>query len=386
MIPYGKQDINDEDIQAVIDVLKSDFLTQGPSVQKFEKSISDYTTSKFAIALNSATSALHLACLSLGLKKGDIVWTTPITFVASANCALYCEAKVDFVDIDPKTYNLSVSALEEKLKEAKKSNALPKIVIPVHLAGQPCDMVKISELSKAYGFSIIEDASHAIGGRYKNKPVGNCEYSDITVFSLHPVKIITTGEGGVITTNNPALYEKIMLLRSHGITRDPNLMTEKSHGPWYYQQLELGYNYRLTDIQAALGTSQMKRIDHFIKKRHQLANHYFEKLKDIKALELPYQSPDSHSAFHLFIVRIKPEYTKKSHLQVFEELREQGIGVNLHYIPVYQQPYYRKLGFKKDLCKNAEEYYQSAISIPMYSGLSNTDQEKVIDSLRKTFI
>jgi len=379
MIPYGRQDITQADINSVIKVLQSDFLTQGPQVPKFEKVVSQYCNVKYALATNSATSALHLACLSLGLNNNDWLWTTSITFVASANCGLYCGARVDFVDINPATYNICPEALEKKLVKAKKLGKLPKIVIPVHLCGQSCDMKSIYELSKEYGFKIIEDASHAIGGKYLNEPIGNCKYSDITVFSFHPVKIITTGEGGMALTNNNKLFKRMSLLRSHGITRDPSQMTKQADGDWYYQQIELGYNYRMTDIQAALGVSQLKRLDDYVSRRHELYTRYNELLKGFP-LVIPYQYSDGYSAFHLYIIRLK---NRDKHKQVFEYLRKNGIGVNLHYIPVYHQPYYEAMGFKKGYCLEAENYYNEAISLPMYATLSEVEQDKVVAVLHK---
>ena len=379
MIPYGRQDITQADINSVIKVLQSDFLTQGPQVPKFEKVVSQYCNVKYALATNSATSALHLACLSLGLNNNDWLWTTSITFVASANCGLYCGAKVDFVDINPATYNICPEVLEKKLVKAKKLGKLPKIVIPVHLCGQSCDMKSIYELSKEYGFKIIEDASHAIGGKYLNEPIGNCKYSDITVFSFHPVKIITTGEGGMALTNNNKLFKHMSLLRSHGITRDPSQMTKQADGDWYYQQIELGYNYRMTDIQAALGVSQLKRLDDYVSRRHELYTRYNELLKGFP-LVIPYQYSDGYSAFHLYIIRLK---NRDKHKQVFEYLRKNGIGVNLHYIPVYHQPYYEAMGFKKGYCLEAENYYNEAISLPMYATLSEVEQDKVVAVLHK---
>jgi len=379
MIPYGRQDITQADINSVIKVLQSDFLTQGPQVPKFEKVVSQYCNVKYALATNSATSALHLACLSLGLNNNDWLWTTSITFVASANCGLYCGAKVDFVDINPATYNICPEVLEKKLVKAKKLGKLPKIVIPVHLCGQSCDMKSIYELSKEYGFKIIEDASHAIGGKYLNEPIGNCKYSDITVFSFHPVKIITTGEGGMALTNNNKLFKRMSLLRSHGITRDPSQMTKQADGDWYYQQIELGYNYRMTDIQAALGVSQLKRLDDYVSRRHELYTRYNELLKGFP-LVIPYQYSDGYSAFHLYIIRLK---NRDKHKQVFEYLRKNGIGVNLHYIPVYHQPYYEAMGFKKGYCLEAENYYNEAISLPMYATLSEAEQDKVVAVLHE---
>lgn len=385
MIPYGKQDINQQDINAVISVLESDYLTQGPQVPRFEQAINKLTQSQYAVAVNSATSALHIACLALGVGKGDIVWTSPITFVASANCALYCGATVDFVDIDPQTYNLSALELEKKLIQAQQDKKLPKVVIPVHLAGQCCDMQKIHQLSVEYGFKIIEDAAHAIGGYYKNQPIGNCHYGDITVFSFHPVKIVTTAEGGVATTNNLQLAHRMQRLRSHGITRDTNLMTEISHGEWYYQQLELGFNYRITDLQAALGVSQLIRLQEFVNHRTTRSHYYQEKLAHLP-ITLPYQSSQSASAWHLYIIRLQLEKITKTHQQVFHELRQAGILVNLHYIPVPTQPYYQQLGFKLADFPNAAQYYQEAISLPLYAHLPQQDQEFIINTLEKILL
>lgn len=379
-IPYGRQNISEADINAVVDVLKSDFLTQGPVVPRFENSVAQYCSVKYALALNSATSALHIACLALGVGPGDSVWTSPISFVASANCARYCGANVDFVDIDPATYNMSVDALAAKLADANIKGSLPKVVIPVHLCGQPCDMESIYELSKKYGFYIIEDASHAIGGRYKQEPIGNCRYSTITVFSFHPVKIITTGEGGMALTNDYNLMVRMARLRSHGITRDPDDMTVDPHGPWYYQQLELGYNYRMTDIQAALGISQMKRLDEFVVKRHKVADVY-EKLMSSFPVTRPWQHSEGYSAFHLYVVRLQLSSIGSSHRQVFERMRAAGIGVNLHYIPIYRQPYYAKSGFEPNNFPEAERYYKEAISLPMYPGLTEVQQNEIVKNL-----
>jgi len=381
MIPYGRQDITPADIESVIAVLKSDFLTQGPAVPKFEAAVASHVNAAHAVAVNSATSALHIACLALGLGPGDILWTTPITFVASANCGLYCGATVDFVDIDAKTYNISVQALEEKLVDAERNGKLPKILVAVHLCGQPCEMDDISRLSKKYGFKIIEDASHAIGGKYKSEFIGNCRYSDITIFSFHPVKIITTAEGGMALTNSDTLAEKMQLLRSHGITRDSNKMTHTADGPWYYQQVDLGYNYRMTDIQAALGISQMTRLDQYVALRHSLVDQYNLKLQNFP-IRKPWQHPDSYSAFHLYVIRLNMESIKKSHLEVFNDLRKADIGVNLHYIPVHTQPYYQKLGFKPGDFPEAEKYYSEAISLPLYATLGSEDQNTVIDRLK----
>ncbi len=380
MIPYGRQDIQQADIDAVINVLKSDFLTQGVQVPAFEEAVRVKVGGQYAIAVNSATSALHLACLSLGVDVGDTVWTSPITFVASANCARYCGANVDFVDIDPQTYNMSVRSLEKKLEKAEQEGILPKVVIPVHLCGQSCQMKEIHNLAKHYGFSVIEDASHAIGGKYLDEPVGNCRYSDIAVFSFHPVKIITTAEGGVALTNDSTLADRMELLRSHGVTRDPTKMTHCSHGNWYYQQIELGFNYRMTDIQAALGISQLKRLDAYVKRRHDLARRYDELLSDMPLVK-PWQHPETYSGLHLYVIRLQLDRIHKTHKEVFDELREQGIGVNVHYIPVHTQPYYKELGFSVGDYPEAERYYQEAISLPMYPNMSYEMQDNVIKAL-----
>ena len=383
MIPYGRQDINQLDIQAVVDVLRSDFLTQGPVVPAFENAVTTYCNSKYAVAVNSATSALHIACLVLGVGKGDLVWTSPITFVASANCALYCGAEVDFVDIDPQTYNLSVDRLKEKLILAEKAGRLPKVVIPVHLCGQPCDMEGIHALSQQYGFKIIEDASHAIGGRYKGEPIGNCRYSDITVFSFHPVKIITSGEGGMALTNDIKLAKHMRLLRSHGITSDSaDMQPRPSEELWNYQQIDLGFNYRMTDFHAALGLSQMQRLEEFVAKRHFLAKRYDNMLSDMPVLT-PWQHSNGYSSYHLYIIRLKLDEIKKTHRQVYEALRAAGILVNLHYIPVYRQPYYEMMGFKLGYCAQAELFYSEAISIPMYPGLTEDQQDYVVTEIEK---
>lgn len=368
IIPYGRQNINQADINAVVDVLKSDFLTQGPVVPRFEKRVAEYTGAKHSIAVNSATSALHIACLALEVGPGDYVWTSPITFVASANSALYCGASVDFVDIDPETYNMSVEALEQKLVEAQKHNKLPKVVIPVHLTGQSCDMAGIHALSKIYGFKIVEDASHAIGAKYLDKPVGACPFSDITVFSFHPVKIITTAEGGLATTNDDILAEKMRLLRSHGITRNSAEMSKAPDGPWYYEQIALGFNYRMTELQAALGLSQMDRLDEFVHRRHQIFRQYLENLTH-PGLQLPLQHSDTYSSLHLFILRIKRPQASEARLALYKALQDASIAPNLHYMPVYLQPYYQKLGFVRGACPNAEAFYDEAISIPIYFDL-----------------
>ena len=381
-VPYARQHIDEADIKGVIEVLTSDFLTQGPAVERFEQAVAAYCGVQYAVAVNSATSALHIACLAAGLGSGDMLWTSPNTFVASANCGLYCGADVDFVDIDPKTYNMSVNSLRQKLELAILANTLPKVIIPVHFAGQSCAMEEIESLANEYGFTIIEDASHAIGGLYRQNKIGSCRYSDMTVLSFHPVKIITTGEGGMVLTNNKRLYDALVLCRSHGITRNPDLMTEDSHGPWYYQQVDIGYNYRLTDLQAALGVSQLQRIDEFVRRRHQLADRYNELLRDLP-LTLPYQHSDNYSAYHLYVIRLQLDKLRKSHRQIFEELRAKGIGVNLHYIPVHTQPYYQKMGFRRGQFPQAEQYYSEAISLPMYYELTNEEQDYVIATVNE---
>lgn len=382
MIPYGRQDITQADVDAVVAVLHSDFLTQGPQVPLFERAVVDHCGARHALALNSATSALHIACLALDLGPGDWLWTTPITFVASSNCALYCGAQVDFVDIDPRTYNLCPKALEQKLIAAEKIGRLPKVVVPVHLCGQPCDMRAIHALSERFGFKIIEDASHAIGGKYLSEPIGNCRYSDITVFSFHPVKIITTAEGGMAVTNDDKLAEKMGLLRSHGITRTPSLMTKSMDGPWYYQQVALGYNYRMTDLQGALGASQMNRLEQYVARRHEIARRYDELLQPLP-IATPWQHPDGYSGLHLYVIRLQIEKIERTHLQVFEFLRSKEILVNLHYIPVHTQPYYQAMGFKEGQYPEAERYYNEAISIPMYPKLTEDQQDHVINALRE---
>ena len=385
MIPYGRQDITETDIQAVINVLRSDYITQGPVVEKFERAVADYCGANFGIAVNSATSALHIACLALDLGPGDRLWTTPNTFVASANCGLYCGATVDFVDIDPETNNISISHLSDKLALAKQAGELPKIVVPVHLCGASCDMAAIKALGEQYGFRIIEDASHAIGGKYKNEPIGTCRYSDICIFSFHPVKIITTAEGGLAVTNDAKLAQQMQLYRSHGITRDPDLMTREPDGPWYYQQIELGYNYRMTELQAALGLSQMDRLDDYVARRHQIARRYDELLANLP-LVTPTHNPEAYSALHLYVVRLRTESISRTHREVFEALRTQGVGVNLHYIPVHTQPYYEKLGHKAGDFPEAERYYAEAISLPMYPTMADGQIEQVADAVKAALL
>ncbi len=382
-IPYGRQNISQADIDAVVAVLQSDWITQGPAIARFEQAVADYCGVKHAVAVTSATAALHITCLAAGLGPGDWLWTSPNTFVASANCGLYCGAQIDFVDIDAKTYNLSVEALERKLSEAEKVGKLPKVVVPVHLAGQSCAMERMAALAQKYGFTVVEDASHAIGAAYQTQPVGNCRFSDMTVFSFHPVKIITTGEGGMVTTNDDELYARLIRLRTHGITRQTDLMTEPSHGPWYYQQLDLGLNYRMTDLQAALGASQMQRLNEFVTRRRQLAARYDESLAGLPVM-LPWQHPDTHSSWHLYVIRLQLEKIAKSHRQVFEDLRQSNIGVNLHYIPMHTQPYYQQLGFKWGDFPAAEQYYREAISIPLYYDLTETAQNQVVMALKES--
>ena len=383
MIPYGRQEITEDDIAEIEKVLRSDYLTQGPVVNNFEKKVSEYCGAKFGIAVNSATSALHLSCLALNLGPGDWLWTSPNTFVASANCGLYCGSKIDFVDIDPKTYNISIDALRDKLKKAEKIGQLPKVLIPVHFAGQPCDMKAIHELSKIYGFKIIEDASHAIGASYKNTKIGDCKFSDITVFSFHPVKIITTGEGGMALTNNKVIAEKISRLRTHGITKDISLMNKRPLDEiWNYQQIELGYNYRMNDIQAALGINQLMRIDKYITARHLIANEYQSQLSGIPII-LPYQLPNTNSSFHLYPVCINVSKTNQTQKDIYKAMHKNDIFVNIHYIPVHRHPYFEKLGFQKNDFPEAEKFYKNVLTLPIYPTLDEKKQQKVIDLLIK---
>ena len=382
MIPYGRQDINQADIDAVMGVLHSDWLTQGQMVPHFENAVATKVGALHAVAVNSATSALHIACLALGLGPGDLLWTVPNTFVASANCGRYCGAEIDFVDIDPSTWNISLCALREKLVRADKQSRLPKVLVPVHFAGQPTEQEAIWELSQEYGFRILEDASHAIGASRKAEPVGSCRWSHITVFSFHPVKIITTGEGGMALTNNSELASKMEMLRSHGITRDCERMTKEPDGPWYYEQQSLGFNYRMTDIQAALGLSQLARLDDFVTMRNQLAARY-DKLLAGLPLQLPTIQTENFSSFHLYVVRLQLERIQRSHRAVFEALRAAGIGVNLHYIPVHMQPYYQQLGFKIGNFPEAERHGSTALSLPLFPVLSQEQQSLVAETIKQ---
>ena len=385
MIPYSRQDINEDDIAEVEKVLRSDLLTQGPVVPKFEQSVADYCGAAYAAAVNSATSALHIACLALELGQNDWLWTSPNSFVASANCGLYCGAKVDFVDIDPKTYNLCTLELEKKLVQAHKKNKVPKILVTVHFAGQSCDMKRIYDLSKEYGFFIIEDASHAIGAKYLGNYIGCCQYSDLTVFSFHPVKIITTAEGGMVTTNSKKLADKIDLFRTHGITRNKSSMKKKNEVATYYEQISLGFNYRMTELQAALGLSQIKRLNEFISIRHKLKTRY-DKLLDTLPIKKPFQNQDCFSALHLYPIQIDLKKVSKSRGEIFNELRENGIGVNIHYIPIHTHPYYQNLGFKEGDFPNSEYYYSRAISIPLFHSLTFDQQDEVCDMLKSILI
>ena len=385
MIPYGRQDVTNADIDAVVSVLRSDYLTQGPAVPLFEDRVAKYVGAAQAVAVNNATSALHIACLALGLGPDDHLWTSPITFVASANCALYCGANVDFVDIDPATFNLCPVRLREKLKMASQQGSLPKVVVVVHMCGQPCDMRSIHALGEEFGFAIIEDASHAIGGRYLDETVGNCRFSDITVFSFHPVKIITTGEGGVATTQSAELAEHMLRLRSHGITREPSKMTRPPDGPWYYEQIDLGFNYRMTDIQAALGLSQMDRLDEYVIKRHEKARKYAQLLEGLP-LETPWQHPDGHSAFHLYVIRLDIARIGKPLAYLHEQMRLAGISVNLHYIPVPMQPWYRDMGFDVTQWPEACRYYGRAMSLPIFPALTEEQQQAITDNLRQIIV
>ena len=381
MIPYGRQTISDADIESVVQVLRSDFLTQGPQVPAFEDAVAKHVGVPYAVAVNSATSALHMACSALGLGPGDWLWTSPNSFVASSNCALYCGAQVDFIDIDPCTYNICSEALSEKLFAAKKSGRLPKVVIPVHFAGQSCDMQAISALSKEYGFKVVEDASHAIGGRYQNTFIGACEHSDITVFSFHPVKIITTAEGGLLTTRDAGIAQRLSDLRSHGITREAARLERQNQGAWYYEQQSLGFNFRMTELQAALGLSQMTELERFVARRHALVARYEKGLAGLP-LARPWQHPDAYSAIHLYVIQ-GTEEARMDRRTLFDALRAAGVLVNVHYIPIHLQPHYQKMGFKPGDFPNAEAYYERAISLPLYAGLTEADQDYVIAKLRE---
>jgi len=377
VIPYGRQHLDEDDVKAVVETLTSNWLTQGPAISKFETALADYCGANFGIAVNSATSALHIACLALGVSKGDRVWTSPNSFVASSNCALYCGAKVDFVDIDLHTGNMCVDALRNKLVLAESINALPKVIIPVHFAGQPCDMKEIRALSKQYGFFVIEDASHAVGAKYQEKFVGSCEFSDICVFSFHPVKIITTMEGGMALTNNSEWAEKMRMLRSHGITNDPEKMTEDSHGPWYYQQIALGFNYRMTDVEAALGLSQLSKLETFLEKRNVLANYYDKLFSDYSGITPLQQNSKIYSSYHLYVVRID-SLTNQQHATLVANLRESGVFAHVHYIPIHMQPFYISLGFKIGDFPNAEKYYQQAVTLPLFPDLKEDEVEHIV--------
>lgn len=382
MIYYGRQTVDEADLAAVISVLQSDFITQGPVIEQFEKAVAEYVGAKYAVAVTNGTSALHIACLAAGLRTGDSLWTSTNTFTASANCGRYCGADVEFVDIDDKTYNMSTFALEEKLRKANIAGNLPKIVVPVHFAGQSCDMKRIKELAREYGFMILEDASHAMGADYLNGKVGSCQFSDMTVFSFHPVKIITTGEGGMVVTNDRALYEKMCLYRSHGITRNPQYMTHDTYGPWYYQQVVLGFNYRMTDIQAALGYSQLQKLDKFVARRRELAAQYDELLEDLP-LSTPYVLEGAIPSWHIYVVRLDFSKVKKDKKQIFSLMKEKGVMLNLHYIPVHTQPYYQQLGHKPEECPVALKYYHEAVTLPLYYSLTDKQQNEVVEALQE---
>jgi UDP-4-amino-4,6-dideoxy-N-acetyl-beta-L-altrosamine transaminase len=381
MIPYGRQTISDDDVRGVVEVLRSDFLTQGPVVPRFERAVADHCGVPHAVAVNSATSALHIACIALGVGPGDRVWTSPNTFVASANCARFCGASVDFVDIDPATYNISARALAAKLDVAARGGALPKVVIAVHFAGLPCDMAPISELARRYGFRVIEDASHAIGARYQDSVVGDCRFSDITVFSFHPVKIITTAEGGMATTRAPELARAMQLLRSHGVTREAGELRRRDEGAWYYEQQCLGFNYRMTEIQGALGLSQLRHLTQWVARRHELADVYDAQLGALPLI-LPSRPAGTHSAVHLYVIQVDTARSALTRRAVFERMRAAGIGVNVHYIPVHTHPDYQSLGFSAGSFPVAEAYYGRCLSLPMFAALSTADQRQVCDALR----
>lgn len=380
MIPYAHQDLDDADVQAVVDVLRSDWITQGPAVGRFERTVADYCGARYALAAINGTAALHLACRAIGLGPGDVLWTSPITFISSANCARMCGAEVDFVDIDPRTYNMSVDALEQKLRAAAGRGRLPKVIMPVHLAGQPCEMESIGGLARQFGAAVIEDAAHALGARYRGVPVGACDHAHAAVFSFHPVKSITTGEGGMVVTQRQDLFDAAVLLRNHGMTRERARMDGESEGPWYYQQLDLGYNYRLPDILAVLGTSQMRRLDEFITRRRALAARYDARLAGLP-ITLPWQHPDTASAWHLYIIQLQLDRIKKTRRKVVEALHAAGIGANVHYIPVHTQPYYRRLGFSRGDFPHAEAYYDRSVTLPLFASLTEEDQDRVIAAL-----
>lgn len=383
VVPYAHQSISEADIEAVTAVLRSDWLTQGPDIARFEGGVAAHCGARHAVAVSSGTAALHLACLALGLGPGDLLWTSANTFAASANCARYCGADVDFVDIDPRTYNISVPALEEKLARARLDGRLPKVLVPVHFGGQPCDMDSIGGLAARYGFRVVEDASHALGAQYRSNAVGSCRHSDIVVFSFHPVKILTTGEGGMLVTNNDALARRLRLLRTHGMTRDAFEMDGESEGPWYYQQVALGYNYRMTDIQAALGSSQMRRLDDFLARRRELARRYDDALDGLP-LTTPAEDPSGKSAWHLYVIQLDLETVRVSRRTVFERMRAGGVLVNVHYIPVHLHPYYRALGFEKGAFPASERFYGRAMSLPLFYGLCDSDQDRVCRMLRQS--
>ena len=382
MIRYSCQSITEADVEAVTRVLRSDWLTQGPTIEHFERVVAEYCGASYGVAVSSGTAALHLACLAVGLGPGDILWTSAVTFVASANCARYCGADVDFVDIDPRSYNMSVEALDLKLQRAARCDKLPKVVVVVHFAGHSCDMKALAELSRLYDFFVVEDAAHALGATYGEGKVGSCGYSDLTMFSFHPVKAITTGEGGMVMTNDRHLFDRVALLRNHGITRDATKFTRESHGDWYYEQLDLGYNYRMTDIQAALGISQMKRLDEFVDRRHSIVERYGAAFADLPLI-LPVSEADGHSAWHLYVVRLRLTELSVSRSEVFMLLREAGLGVNVHYIPVHVQPYYQALGFRHGDFPEAESFYEEAISLPLYPGLTVEQQSYVMSTVTR---
>jgi UDP-4-amino-4,6-dideoxy-N-acetyl-beta-L-altrosamine transaminase len=381
-IPYGQQSITEEDIDAVVQVLRSSWLTQGPIIRQFEQTVAEYCGAQYAIAVSSATAALHLACLAIDLGPSDILWTSPNTFVASANCARYCGADVDFVEINPQTYNLSIQALQTKLEIAANNGKLPKVILPVHFAGQSCDMQTIANLAQQYGVQVIEDASHALGGKYHGQPIGSCQFSEMTIFSFHPVKMITTGEGGMIVTNSLELYEKLEQLRSHGITKSPHFFTQESAGDWYYEQQTLGFNYRLTDIQAALGVSQIQRLNQFVTRRQELADRYHENLQGLP-LEIPIVRPENQSSYHLYSIRLKLDKLRRSKSEIFQALQARGIGVQVHYIPVHTQPYYQSLGFKWGDYPIAEAYYAETLSLPIHYDLTDSEQDSIIQALKE---